>query len=105
MLGYITLHQPEVKGVTFILDNGSGFASHDNVPFVFHLNERLATKVKVRGWVFTEACTGKDEEDTHFSFINALFQAFINDGNDIGKGYVPCFEIPEWLSWISCPPH
>ena len=34
-------------------------------------------------WLYTEVCRGKNEEDSHFSFINLTFHSFIIDGNDI----------------------
>ena len=39
--------------------------------------------IKVGRWIFTKAQTGKGQLDTHYSFVNTKFRAYIEDGNDI----------------------
>ena len=34
-------------------------------------------------WIFIEAQTGRTQLDTHYSFINKRFQAYVEDDNDI----------------------
>jgi len=34
-------------------------------------------------WVFTEAQTGRGRLDTHFSYINLVLKAFVEDGNNV----------------------
>ena len=34
-------------------------------------------------WIFTEAHTGKTRLDTHYSFINKTFQAYVEYDNEI----------------------
>ena len=63
-------------------DNASCLASHDSIPYILHTNTRL-NGVKVTNWVYTEACTGKNRLDSHFSFVNLLLKGFTEDGNDI----------------------
>jgi hypothetical protein len=46
--------------------------------------EEVNLDLRVDCWVYTEACTGKDDLDAHFSFINVLFASYIlEDGNQI----------------------
>ena len=63
-------------------DNASCLSSHDLIAYVHDLNKRL-TGVKIKNWVYTEACTGKNCLDTHFSFVNITLKGFIMDGNNI----------------------
>ena len=73
---------PEITELTLGSDNASCLASHDNIIFVHHLNDRL-DGIKVRNWLYTEACTGKGRIDTHFSYLNLKLKAYVIDGNDI----------------------
>ena len=49
------------------------------------MNTRLRTEksVVLSRWIFSEAQTGKTRSDTHYSFLNNNFQAYVEDENDI----------------------
>ena len=82
----IKTRYPTIKKLTLQSDNASCYASHDNIPYVYHLNKEFETKnkdIRVDRWVYTEAQTGKGKLDTHFSFVNTLFESYVEDGNDI----------------------
>lgn len=82
LIDFIHQEFPEVKKVTLLSDNASCFASHDCIPFIYDFNQRLkdaGKNIRVDCWIFTEACTGKDDLDAHFSFINTLFGSYILD--------------------------
>lgn len=77
---------PNIKKLTLQSDNASCFASHDNIPYIHHLNKELETKmmdIRIVRWIYTEAQTGKGKLDTHFSYVNTLFESYVEDGNDI----------------------
>ena len=63
-------------------DNASCLASHDAIPYIYCLNKRLAN-IKIKNWVYTEACTGENRLDSHFSFMNLTLSGYLMDGNDI----------------------
>jgi len=89
---------PELKRVVLKTDNASCMSSHNNIPFVFHLNKDLKSQFdnfKVSRWINMEAYTGKDFIDTHFSFINGRLQAYVLAGNNITTQQ----EIFQALSW------
>ena len=90
LIPYIKKFYPQIQELNLLSDNASCFASHDGIPFFHYLNQKLTQSyhppqipIKVRRWMYTEASTGKDEEDTHFSFINTLFHSYVLDGNNI----------------------
>jgi len=62
-------------------DNASFLAYHDNIPYVQQLNQQK--EIKVRNWVYNEACTGKGRLDNHFSFVNVTLKSYCIDGHDI----------------------
>ena len=81
---------PLIRTTTLVSDNASCFASHDGIPFIHYLNKYLATvyhpprlPIRINRWLFAEASAGKDEEDTHFSFVNSQFCSYALDGNNI----------------------
>ena len=43
----------------------------------------MTKKIVLSRWIFTEAQTGKTRLDTHYSFLNKHFQAYVEDDNDI----------------------
>ena len=63
-------------------DNASCLASHDNIIYIHHLNQKV-DGIKVTNWIYTEACTGKGRLDTHFSYLNLKLKAYVIHGNDI----------------------
>ena len=73
---------PDIRELVVGSDNGSGLASHDNVPHVHHLN-KIFTGIRITNWVHTEACTGENGLDTHFSFLNISMIAHIGSGKNI----------------------
>lgn len=44
---------------------------------------KIANAPILSKWIFTEAQTGRGRLDTHFSYINLVLKAFVEDGNDI----------------------
>jgi hypothetical protein len=83
---YIKLKYPDIKKAHLLSDNASCFASHDCIPFMYHLNKKFEGEglgFRLERWLFTEACTGKDEEDTHFSFVSTMLNGYMLDGHDI----------------------
>ena len=73
------------KNITIQLDNASGFASQELIPFIFNINTRLDDErnVVLRRWIFTEAQTGKTRLETHYSFLNKKIQAYVENDNEI----------------------
>ena len=63
-------------------DNASCLASHDSIPYIFFLNKRM-TNLKVKNWVYTEACIGKNLLDSHFSLANLTLAGYLMDGGNI----------------------
>ena len=55
------------------------------IPFIYHLNAKSRTTGApiISKWIFTEAQTGRGRLDTHFSYINLVLKAFVEDGNDV----------------------
>ena len=83
---YIKNKYPEIKKAHLLSDNASCFASHDCIPFMYHLNKKFEEEelgFRLERWLFTEACTGKDEEDTHFSFVSTILTGYMLNGNNI----------------------
>ena len=76
---------PVAKKVIIQSDNASCFASQEIIPFVLNMNTRLhAEKTVVFSiCIFNEAHIGKTLLDTHYSFINNKFQAYVEYKNDI----------------------
>ena len=74
-----------VQEVMLGSDNASCFASHDAIPYIHNLNKNVmqAQNLRVTNWVYTEACTGKNRLDTHFSFVNILLRSYVMDGNNV----------------------
>ena len=58
---------PQIKEIMLGSDNVSCLDLHDSIPYTYFLNKRM-TNVKVKKWVYIEACTGKTLFDSHFSF-------------------------------------
>jgi hypothetical protein len=53
---------------------------------MYHLNKKFEGEelgFRLERWLFTEACTGKDEEDTHFSFVSTILTGYMLEGNNI----------------------
>ena len=90
IIPFIKSKFPAISTLSFISDNASCFASHGNLPFINSLNENFAVDyhpplvpIRVKRWVYTEAQTGKDELDTHFSFVNSQFHKYVLDKHNI----------------------
>ena len=84
-----TLHQifadhPEAEKRFIVSDNASVFSKELMALFVF-LTSNKNTQWRITDWVNTEAQTGSDMLDTHFSFLNQSMDAFIKSGEDIAK--------------------
>ena len=73
---------PEIDELMLGSDNASCLASHDNIPYIHYRNLRKQY-IKIRNWIYTEACTGKGRIDTHFAFIALILKSFVLKGNDI----------------------
>jgi hypothetical protein len=84
LLPFIKEQFPGIAEITIQSDNASCLASHDNIPYIHHLNKELALLgLTVAVWIYTEAGTGKGRLDTHFSFVNIVFRSYIEGGDDI----------------------
>lgn len=87
VIKFVKEKYPNIISLTLQSDNASCFASHDNIPYLYHLNkemkEEMNMNISVDRWIYTEAQTGKGKLDTHFSFVNVLFDSYVEDGNDI----------------------
>jgi hypothetical protein len=60
LLPYLKIRFPLLEQLIIISDNASCFASHDAIPFIYHLNKDMKEKgIRIARWIFTEACTGK----------------------------------------------
>ena len=72
---------PEVESVNLQSDNASCFASQENIPFIYHMNDTWTHELTlaILAWLFNEAQTSKGRLDTHFSFVNTFFRAYIED--------------------------
>ena len=64
-------------------DNVSYIALHDNIPYIHHRNLNTRTKIKISNWIYTESCTGKNQFDTHFSFLALLINTYVLNGNNV----------------------
>ena len=98
MLDEVKKKFPDVKRILLKTDNASCMSSHNNIPFIYHLNKEIKEKhgdYQVARWTNMEAYTGKDFIDTHFSFINRRLEAYVNNGNNVTTQQ----EIFKALSW------
>ena len=61
------------------------FCSQEHVPYIYHKNKdwTVAISIIILLWLFTKAVTGKGRLETHYYFLNILFNSFIEDGHDI----------------------
>jgi hypothetical protein len=82
VLQFLKTDFPNLQQVMVGSDNASCLASHDNIPYIHYLNQQMQG-VAVTKWIYTEACTGKNRLDTHFSFVNLKMKAYVLDGNAI----------------------
>ena len=73
---------PEIDTITIGSNNASCLASHDSIPYI-HLLNRKMEGVQVRNWIYTEACTGENRLDTHFSFVQLKLTAYLLQGKDM----------------------
>ena len=81
----VKTNYPEIREIIFQSDNATCFASQELIPFIYHLNAKSRTTGApiISKWIFTEAQTGRGRLDTHFSYINLVLKAFVEDGNDV----------------------
>ena len=73
---------PEINELMLGSDNASCLASHDNISYIHHRN-LYKQYIKMRNWIYTEACTGKGRIDTHFAFIALILKSVVFKWNDI----------------------
>jgi hypothetical protein len=67
---------PDITEISVQSDNASCLASHNIITYIHRLNKRLEDLgLTAAEWIYPWAQTGKGRLDTHFSFVNALFQA------------------------------
>jgi len=71
---------PNVNKLILQSDGASCLSSAQHIPLIFALNYENPETQIVR-WIYTEAQTGKSRLDTHFSFLNLKFKAYVLDGN------------------------
>eukprot|EP00957_Ditylum_brightwellii_P186058 14165766-Ditylum_brightwellii.AAC.1 len=55
-----------------------GYTGQDNIQ-----ESRGSEKPIISKWIYTEAQTGRGRLDTHFSYLNLVLKAYIEDGNDM----------------------
>ena len=72
---------PEITSIMLGSDNASCLSSHDFIVYMHFLNDRL-NGIKINNWVYTEACTGKNRLDTHFSYVNMKLKTYMRDNVD-----------------------
>ena len=82
VIDQIAMDYPEIDELMLGSDNASCLASHDNIPYIHHRNLQKQN-IKIRNWIYTEACTGKGRIDTHFAFIALLLKMWVLSGKDI----------------------
>ena len=70
---------PQIKGIILGINNASCLASHDSIPYIYLLNNSM-TNLKVKNWVYTEACTGRNYLDSRFSFVNLILTDYLMEG-------------------------
>ena len=63
-------------------DNVSCFASHNNILLIYQLNKEY-NNLEIIKWVYTEACTGKNRLDVHYSYLNLILHKYVFNCNDI----------------------
>ena len=80
----VQYHHLASKKVIIHSDNASGFASQELTTFIFNMKTRLRTDKNMVSiiWIFTESQTRKTQLDSHYSFLNNKFQAYVEDKND-----------------------
>ena len=83
ILSQVKIDFPDMEEVMIGSDNASCFASHDIIPYIHCLNACEGGRVKVRTWIYTEACTGKNRLDTHYNFVSLIIKSYVYDGNDV----------------------
>ncbi len=81
MIDYLERKLPHVEKVVFISDNASVFANANLLLFIYAMN--LTRRVKVVRYMNTEAQTGRDMLDTHFSFMMKLIKRYVLAGNPV----------------------
>jgi hypothetical protein len=91
VLGVLTLLVPLIKAqypniteISIQSDNVSCLASHDVIAYIQHLSKELeGLGLTVVKWIYIEAHTGKGQLDTHFAFVDTVFQSYIESGKEI----------------------
>ncbi|KAE9029485.1 hypothetical protein PR001_g11501 [Phytophthora rubi] len=80
----IHLHEafPEATGLVPVSDNASVFASGEWIPWVIKLTRKYP-HLRVSRYMNTEAQTGRDMLDAHFSFLNRKVSAFVTKDNAV----------------------
>ena len=86
IIDQISIDHPLIEELMLGSDNASCFDSHDNIPFIHHRNKRNENKIQICNWVYTEACTGENRLDTHFSFLAMILKYYILENNNIKDG-------------------
>ena len=79
----IAKDHPKVKQLMLGSDNASCLASHNNIPYIHHRNLRADSSIFCKNWIYTEACTGKNKLDTHFSYLSQKLKNYVIDNNNI----------------------
>ena len=82
LLKLLNVDFPELANIMIGSDNASCLASHDIIAYIHYLNKEIQG-IKVSKWIYTEACTGKNRLDTHFSYVNLRLKAYVLDGGDV----------------------
>jgi hypothetical protein len=83
LLPLIKARYPDITEISIQSDNASCLASHD-IAYTFTIwsKELEGLGLAVVQWIYTATQTGKGRLYTHFSFVNAVFQSYVESGND-----------------------
>ena len=84
LLDILHANFPKLQQVMISSDNISCLMSHDIILYMHELNKRLnLIGLRITKWIYTEACTGKNRLDTHFSYVNLKLKLHVMDGNNV----------------------
>jgi hypothetical protein len=76
---------PHIKSIIIASDNAGTFSNKLLVVYLWNLlvmaqNQGLPS---IKRWIYSEAQTGKNMLDTHFSYVSLWLKSWVDEGNDI----------------------
>jgi hypothetical protein len=73
---------PDTTEISIQSDNALWLPSYDIIAYIHHsIKELEGLGLTVVQWLYTEAQRGKGRLETHFSFVDIMFKAFVESGN------------------------